>query len=509
MISAEQAALELLKRREARVNFNKFCEYVSPDEPPDRHHQLLNDTLDEVIDGIVKDLPTKDRLRRVMVFMPPGSAKSTYGSVRFPAYFLGRLPNKGIISASYSDDLSKNFGRKVRNLLAEESYRLLFDTSLSADAKAKGEWETNDGGHYFACGVDTGVTGRRADLALIDDPVKGRKEADSPTVRNSTWEWYRSDLYSRLKPNAAQIIIQTRWHEDDLSGRILPPEWNGESGDFVGFDGQVWRVICLPAEARENDILGRRPGEWLWTNFFTPETWEEIKSVQTSKDTRNWSSLYQQVPRPEDGTFFKREWFKRYPLGTHPPLTLYGATDAAVTDEKDGAKDATEHGVGGFDAHDNLYFVDWWSGRTTMDVWIDSQINLAKRYDPMVWVMEGGIIRRAVEPFLKKAKQKRHYYRSEFITSNSDKAANCRAFQALASMGQVYIPECQWGDDLIDQLVKFIPNTNFLDDKVDVCGLFGRILDQTFAPTEAPVEEKPNKDSYDWDGEEEVTWKTA
>lgn len=289
-ISDEEAALILQSRRQARERFVDFCRYMFPDEPPALHHRVICDALDKVISG---------EIRRLMIFCPPGAAKSSYSSVRFPPYYLGRFPNKNIICGSYGEGLATSFGRKVRNIVDGREYNHLFDTSLAEDARAKGEWETKDGGSYFSCGVGSGVTGRRADLGLIDDPVKGQKDADSASVRNDTWNWYKSDFFSRLKPNAAQVIIQTRWHMDDLSGRILPDGWNGESGEFEGFDGQMWTVISMPAQARENDILGREVDEWLWTDFFSEKVWEEIKYVQTNKGTdfRVWGSLYQQTPR--------------------------------------------------------------------------------------------------------------------------------------------------------------------------------------------------------------------
>ena len=468
---------KLSTRRKARLEFSEFCRYISPDEPPAKHHNLLCNALDDVVEG---------RCRRLMVFMPPGSAKSTYASVKFPAYFLGRKSKLSIICGSYGEGLATAFGRKVRNIVTSSDYSELFETSLSEDSRAKGEWETQDGGSYFACGVGSGVTGRRASLGVIDDPVKGRKEADSELVRNETWDWYRADFLTRLKPDSSQIIIQTRWHQDDLSGRILPEGWNGESGEFIGFDGQPWRVICLPAQARENDILGREVDEWLWLDYFHKDFWEETKKIQTAKDYRNWNSLYQQTPQPDSGVFFKREWFNRYKLGEAPPICTYGASDYAVSE---GKGDFTEHGIAGFDKIHDLYFTDWWSGQTTPDVWIQTQLRLAKEHKPFAWCAEVGVIRRAVEPFLKKSmREEKNYFRIEWMPHVGDKAANARSFQALASMGKVWIPYCEWGEELLDQLVKFIPNTNFKDDKVDVCGLFGRILDQTFAPTEKQIE---------------------
>jgi len=495
MISDAEAAEVLLERRQARTSLAAFSAFMNPAQPPALHHRLLCDALDQIVEGT---------LTRLMVFMPPGSAKSTYTSVNFPSYYLGRFPDKNIISSSSGKDLATSFGRKVRNIVDSKEYGTLFETRLAEDLKSKGEWATQNEGSYFACGVGSNVVGRRGDLGLIDDPVSSREDADSENSRNRTWEWYLADFYPRLKPEASQAIIQTRWHEDDLSGRILPADWNGESGDFKGFDGQIWKVICIPAQARENDALGRKSGDWLWTEWFKDDFWEITKAVQTSKDVRNWNALYQQIPQPESGEFFQREWFKRFNIGEQPKLSIYAASDYAVTD---GGGDFTEHGVGGFDSSENLYFIDWWSGQTSPDVWIQTQFKLANIHHPLLWVAEGGVIRRAVEPFLTKAKRdQKTYFTSEWITSGADKAANARSFQALASMGKVYIPSTEWGDELINQLVKFIPNTNFKDDKVDVCGLFGRILGRTYGsrPTQAPSPKivdlwgRPVKDNENW-----------
>lgn len=492
------AASELLRRRVARSSCAEFCRYIAPDEPPAAHHALLCDSLDDVATG---------HLRRLMVFMPPGSAKSTYGSVRFPAYFIGKWPQRSIICASYGENLATSFGRKVRNIVGTDQYQRLFGVSLAPDLKAKGEWETSAGGAYLARGVGSGIAGRRSDLGLIDDPVRGREDADSELIRDRAWGWYLADFLPRLKPGGAQIIIQTRWHVDDLSGRILPDGWNGESGDFEGFDGQTWRVVCLQAEAGANDPLGRKPGEWLWPEWFTPDHWAEVKAAQVAADIRNWASLYQQTPEVESGTFFKREWFNRYRVGDEPKrLSRYGASDYAVTDN---GGDFTEHGVAGFDENEDLWLLDWWHGQATADVWIEEELRLAGKHNPICWVAEGGVIRRSVEPFLKKAMRESNYVRIEWIPSNKDKAANARSFQGLAAQGKVWIPRTEWGDRLLDQLVRFIPNTNYQDDGVDVCGLFGRLLDQTYGPRSAKPLERTQRDTYGLDEEHEHDWMTV
>ena len=188
-----------------------------------------------------------------------------------------------------------------------------------------------------------------------------------------------------------------------------------------------------------------------------------------------------------EGDFFKRDWFQRFHIGKEPKLSKYGASDYAVSD---GKGDFTEQGIGGFDSDENLWFVDWWSGQTTADKWIEEQQELVKRHDPLVWVAEGGVIKSSTEPFIKKEMRGKKYYRLEWITSPLNKAANARSFQALASQGKVYIPYTPWGEDLIDQLCKF--PTGKYDDKVDVCGLFGRLLDQTYGPR-AEIKEAPKE----------------
>lgn len=431
---------------------------------------MICDACDQVLAG---------EIRNLMIFMPPGSAKSSYASVRFPAYYLGRMPHNSIITASYGDELATAFGRKVRNLVAGyEHQNVFYESGLAQDSQAKGEWETTAGGSYFAVGVGGGVTGRRADLGLIDDPVKGRKEADSDLVKKATWQWYNADFLTRLKPNAAQIIIMTRWVEDDISGMILPPSWAGESGIFQGRDGKEWHVICLQAqaEAGKHDPLGRQPGEWLWTEWFTPKFWEETQRAQLLSDVRNWTALYQQRPAPEEGSFFKREWLRWYdPQNPPKHLNKYGASDYAVT-EGDG--DWTEHGVFGVSPQDDIYAVAWWSGRTGPETWIETQVDLMQRHEPFIWGGEAGPIRRSVEPFLiKRMNDRRVRVRLEWLASIVDKPTRARSFQAICAMGKFYLPKGEpWAEELASQLLRFPGGA--VDDKVDVCSLLGRLLDQ-------------------------------
>ncbi|MCX4025064.1 phage terminase large subunit [Endozoicomonas sp. SM1973] len=295
------------------------CECFYPDTvEPAEHHQLINKTLEQVEQGSIK---------RVMLFMPPGSAKSTYASVVFPTWFMGRNPRKNIISTSYGSDLAKKFGRKCRAITRSEQFKTIFNAELNQDNQAVDNWSLTNSATYMAGGILSGITGNRADGLIIDDPVKGFEQAESVTIRDKTWDAYLTDLRTRLKPSGWIIIIQTRWHEDDLSGRILPPGYEGQSGWVNAQDGEEWYVICLQALCeREDDPLGRQIGEYLWTDWFSPEHWQQERISQGS---RNWDALYQQRPAPAEGGLIKRAWIKRYKALPANPIRIIHSWDTA------------------------------------------------------------------------------------------------------------------------------------------------------------------------------------
>lgn len=214
---------------------------------------------------------------------------------------------------------------------------------------------------------------------------------------------------------------------------------------------------------------------------------------------------YMQDPTPDEGTFFKAEWFerRRFRLGEEPiRLVKYGAGDYAVTEN---AGDWTEQAIAGFDISDNLWFLDWHSARTTLDKSIDTMMQLVLDHDPMIWAAEMGVIRRAMEPFVMKEQQRRRcVFKLEWLPNTKSKAVNAKAFQALCAAGKVYIPHGSWGDDLIAQLLKFTGKDDKVDDKVDVCGLFGRMLNQAFGPAVYHDQlEQINQDDYGLDDDDD------
>ena len=516
------ALLEEKRRRKARNSLSEYAkQIVIPGTPlndeegceefyadhitPAEHHEIMLDVLQRLATD--KLLYNDELVKNVIILAPPGSAKSTYASIVFPTWFMGRFPNNNIIMATYGSELAKKFGRKCRSVCKSEEYKEIFKAELVQGNSAADDWSITNLSTYMSGGILSGITGNRADGLIIDDPFKGREEADSDTIRKKVKEEYKDSLLTRLKPKGWKIIINTRWHEDDLCGNILPKDYKGESGFIRSSDESMWYVLNFQAQCQsKTDPLKRELGQYLWTDWFPASWWEQTKRTHAGY---SWSALYQGIPTPDEGSFFRRDWFKRFRFGEEPKLlSKYITGDYAVTNN---SGDFSEEGVAGFDANVELWFLDWWSGQASADVWINELIELVKKHDPIASVAEAGVIRRAIEPFLKKEMMNQNcYFRHEWISSNKDKAANARSFQGLASQGKVWIPKCPWGDELIEQLVAF-PHGKY-DDKVDVCGLFGRILDQTYAPSLIKTDNKTKQDSYGLDDDEldeDENWKLA
>jgi predicted phage terminase large subunit-like protein len=271
-------ATEPKRRRHTLLAWAKRAMEDSHGVKPARHHELLLSHLSLVADG---------GCDRLLVLMPPGSAKSTYASQVFPAWWFHRHPASSVIAASHTGELASHFGRSVRNLAAEHAEWLGY--ALKKDNHAAHRFETTGRGMYFAAGLGGAITGRRADLVLIDDPIKSHQEAESAQHRDAAWNWYRSELLPRLKPGGRVVMIMTRWHADDIGGRVL-----------ASADG--WRVLRLPALAEADDPLGRKPGQPLW-----PE-WEDAAALDRKRvalGEKGWAALYQQRPMEQQSALFR------------------------------------------------------------------------------------------------------------------------------------------------------------------------------------------------------------
>jgi hypothetical protein len=250
---------------------------------------------------------------RLMIFAPPGSAKSTYASVIGTSWALGRKKNQQIILASYGSSIAAKQSRKVRTICKNPMWSSLWPTRplLLDDQRAVDDWSLTNGSALMSAGLLAGITGNRADGVIIDDPVRNREEADSPTIREKIYNEYIDTVMTRAKPHMWCIIIQTRWHEDDLAGSILPAQYEGESGLIACRDGQKWEVLCIPAEAeRDDDPLGRKVGDFLWPEWFPREHWDTWRN--NTRAQRTWAALYQQRPAPFTGIHFQRDMFRYY-----------------------------------------------------------------------------------------------------------------------------------------------------------------------------------------------------
>jgi predicted phage terminase large subunit-like protein len=246
--------------------------------------------------------------------MPPGSAKSTYASVIFPAWWFTQHPRTSIISASHSLALAEHFSRRVRTLILAKHQYLGF--GVSRDQRALDKWTTSTGGEYMSVGVRGAISGRRADLVIIDDPIKSQADAESSRQRGHIWDWYKSDITTRLKPGGKVVLIMTRWHPDDLGGQLL----NQAAAE--------WRVVRLPALAEPDDLLGRPVGTPLW-----PE-WEDHTALMRKRaliGERAWSALFQQTPMPSGGRLFSIDRIALVQAETDTAPTVR-AWDLAATD---------------------------------------------------------------------------------------------------------------------------------------------------------------------------------
>lgn len=481
-LSRAEAATELLKRRTARKRLLAFTEYTKPDFESSWHHEVICGALEEFCQDVeAKNSP------RLLIEAPPRHTKSELGSRRFPAWVLGKHPKWQYIATTYSGEFASDFGRDVRDIVQSHEYTNVFhNTRLRQDSSAVNRWQTTYGGVYVSVGVGGPITGRGAHVAGIDDPIKNQQDADSETMKESIWAWYTSTLYTRLMPGGGILMILTRWAEDDLAGRAT------ESEDF--------RTIKLPAIME---------GKALWPSWFDMGQLQKIKHAMPP---RQWSALYMQDPTPEEGVYFDRESFKRFRLGEEPErLHRYITSDFAVT-EKDDA-DFTVFGDWGLDADGHWWLLNRYKAQSNAGVWIDVLVDWFESVRPMRFFGEGGVIRRSVEPFLKRVIRERKAYnpvseKHSWITRNRDKVASAASFRGMCEQGLVHIPLTDWGEDLISTLLKFPAGEH--DDDVDMCSLLGMAVDQGIKATPPPKEDAtPELDAWGRPRHESSSWKTA
>jgi hypothetical protein len=472
-LSPQEAARELLRRDDASQSLLAFTEYTTLNWSAGKIHREICAQLDRVVSG---------EIDRLMLLCPPQHGKSQITSRRFPAYLLGRDPRLDIISASATAELAEGFGRDVRNVIGSREYFNVFpETVLAEDSQAKGRWNTKQGGSYYAVGVGGQLFGRGG-AAIIDDPFGSWTDAQSELQREKVWEWYQGTLYNRIRPGQPIIVIQHRMHEDDLAGRLIEKQKSG---------GDRWEIVNLPA------LIDDPP----WIERYDSAALARIKA---NTDPRQWSALYLQNPTPDEGTFFKREWFEFF----DPKKAVghkYSTGDFAVTPDGGDYTELATHAYNG----DTLYLaVEGWRGQTAADMWIERWIDQFGAHKPLCAFGESGQIRRAVEPFLtRRMRERRTYCRTEWLVRGADKATSARPLQAMAAMGKVKIADTDYGHHLLSQMLQF-PAGKY-DDAVDMAALMGMAIDQAHpAMLTSKQPDRPPPDRYDKVRDED-SWRVA
>lgn len=404
---AEAAKVEKVRREKARRSLLVFCKYILRAYPAHAPHlKLLTDELEQVERFVASG--GQDGTGRLMVFMPPRYWKSQTATTLFPSWLLGREPEKRIIVTSYAGNLAFKFSRRARDIVRSDEYGKVFGqqsavdqpVELDRDSQSVQAWDlAGHAGGMTAAGVGGGITGTGAHLLIIDDPVKDREQAESESYRERAWDWYTSTAYTRLEDGGAVVLIMTRWHVDDLAGRLLK-QMRDEPG------AEQWRVVMLPALAEEysdedrekepwlpaEDQLGRSEGEPLWPQKHGHEA---LRQIEVTVGPYDWPSLYQQWPRPKEGRMFKRAWFRLEDVGQVPQgLTWVRYWDLAQVSDEEAKRErkdpsytcsvATALGPDG-----TVYYRDMIRGRME---WPDAQ-----QVVKATMLVEGGHVRNGIE----------------------------------------------------------------------------------------------------------------
>ena len=437
-----QALLEMDKIERSKESFLYFVTQMWPIFISGSHHKIMSDAFERVANG---------ELKRLIINMPPRHTKSEFASFLLPAWFLGKFPHKKIIQTAHTAELATGFGRKVRNLVSSEQYQKVFQTKLSSDSKAAGRWNTHMGGDYFAIGVGGAVTGKGADLLIIDDPHSEQEAKQAnPAVFDGVYEWFTSGPRQRLQPGGAIIIVMTRWSKRDLTGQIL------KNSDKDGVD--QWEVIVFPA------IMPN--GNPLWPGFWSKTALEALKAeLPVSK----WEAQYQQNPTSEEGAIIKREhwmvWDKK-----QPPECEYIIQSWDTAFEKNNRADYSACTTWGVfqhpDKHGNLkaniILLDAFKERMEFPDLKRKALEVYREYEPDTLIVEK---RAAGAPLIYEMRKMGIPVAEYTPGKGNDKISRVNAISTLFESGMVWCPETRWAEEVMDELASF-PNGDH-DDLVD------------------------------------------
>ena len=439
--------LEEAKEKEAsRSDFLTFVKKMWPAFIGGRHHKIMADAFERVANG---------ELKRLIINMPPRHTKSEFASYLFPAWFLGRYPEKKIIQTAHTAELAVGFGRKVRNLISQEDFQAVFPgIELSSDSKAAGRWNTNKRGDYFAIGVGGAVTGKGADVLIIDDPHSEQEAAlgaYNPEVYDKVYEWYTSGPRQRLQPGGSIIIVMTRWSTRDLTGKIIKSVTQKEGVDD-------WEVIELPAIMPSGDPL--------W-----PEFWpiDQLESLRAELPVAKWSAQYQQDPTSEEGALIKREWWQEWEKDSPPPCeAIIQSWDTAfLKTQRADYSACTTWGVFYWPDDDgksqpNLILLDAYKEKLEFPDLKRAAYDKYWEFEPDQMIVEA---KAAGSPLIFELRAMGIPV-TEFTPSRGqDKIARVNAVSDLFASGVIWCPATRWADEVIEECAAFPAGDH--DDLVD------------------------------------------
>lgn len=427
-------------RVSAQTDFLSFVKVVWPAFIEGEHHKVMSDAFNRIADG---------SLKRLIINMPPRHTKSEFASHLFPAWYLGRYPDKKVIQTAHTAELAVGFGRKVRNLVNSEDYQNVFgEVSLASDSKAAGRWSTNKKGEYFAIGVGGAVTGKGADILVIDDPHSEQEAAmNDPSIYDKTYEWYTSGPRQRLQPGGAICVVMTRWSKRDLTGQIIK-----SSVERGGSD--EWEVIELPA------ILPS--GAPLWPGFWPID---QLDALKAELPLSKWSAQYQQDPASEESAIVKREWWREWPGRNPPPceFVIQSWDTAFLAKETADYSACTTWGVFYDDnGNSNIILLDSLQERLEFPDLKVRAYDMYKEFDPDAFIVEA---KASGSPLIFELRRMGIPV-SEYTPSRGrDKIARVNAISDLFSSGLVWAPKTRWAEEVIEQFAAFPAGDH--DDLVD------------------------------------------
>jgi predicted phage terminase large subunit-like protein len=448
VLEAQLIKLEKLKDRElCQEKFIKFVERVWPTFISGAHHKRMAEAFERVANGTCK---------RLIINMPPRHTKSEFASYLLPAWFLGKFPHKKVIQTSHTAELAVGFGRKVRNLVDSEVYNNIFpNLALQADSKAAGRWNTSKGGDYFAIGVGGAVTGKGADVLIIDDPHSEQEAAmaaSNPEVYDKVYEWYTSGPRQRLQPGGAIVIVMTRWAARDLTGQVIK--------SAAQRTGEEWEVIEFPA------ILPS--GRPLWPQFWSLE---ELSALREELPNAKWQAQYQQNPVGNESAIVKRDWWKWWEKDD-PPVCEYILQSWDTAFEKTQRADYSAGTTWGIFACEednfapNIILLNTYKKRVEFPELKRDVLREYNEYEPDSMIVEK---KASGAPLIYDLRAMGVPVQEYTPSKGQDKIARLNSVSDIIASGKVWVPRTRWAEELVDEVAAFPSGEH--DDLVDATTL--------------------------------------